>query len=410
MNRLLPLLLSFLWILSPNAIATDRFYRDIESKSPSARYVVTAQSPENQPGKERKAFQSSFTYTCTDTTSGKILWTRKQPMGEPEQVGNDPAYIFADPKEGSPSSIYLSDLGNTVIYTGWQELIIVDITGKVTGQLDVLKDGLTKEENENYVDDTTAGPIWQERSLWHFVSADAREFFVIRPWWGRNLYIDLSTGKFTKASNALKEATAHAEKTHVIRMLQGVLDGKVEKCDCCDGPHQAAFAAYLAGVLKIQEVIPALRKLEEDSSSGSSTLGGFDDLPEGSIHPHNYSTYDTRQTTQLALRRLGEKPGPFPCTSFKTEHKDYHKMKTYVREPIAGSRHVNAKKIKKGMSPKEVINLIDCPDYIPDRTWQYDIDDDEPYTLTVSWNDQLKVKEIEIIRPALWKKENSRDR
>ena len=413
MTHLLSLSLSFLALsilLSPRTEATDRFYSDKEAKSHSGRYAVKAISPENRAAKTNRAFQKNFIYTCKDTISGKTLWTRNQPMGKPQQFGDDPSSIYTPEKEGSPSSIYISDSGYTVIYTGWQELIVIDISGKETGKLDVLADGLTKEENEKYVISTTAGPMWAGRSHWYFVEANSQEFFVIRPWWGRHLIIELATGRIKPVTEALGKATAKAERFYVIGVLQGALEGSIEKCDCCGGAHKAAFAAYLAGVLKIKEVVPALRKLEADSSIGSSTTGGYDGVLEGRIHPFNYSTYTTRQAIHLALRRLGEKPGPFPCTFFKTEHDDYEQQKLYQRKPVGGARHKNVKKVLKGMSPEQVINLLDCPDYIPSRIWQYDIDVDESYTLTVSWGDDRTVDQIEVIRPALWHEGTSRDR
>ena len=123
-------------------------------------------------------------------------------------------------------------------------------------------------------------------------------------------------------------------------------------------------------------------------------MGGFGEVPEGRIDPFNYSTYTTRQNVHLALRRLGERPGAFPCTSFKTEHKEYKKQKPYVRKPVPGTRESNAEKVKKGMSPEQVIDLIDCPDYIPSRDWQYDIDAEKPYTLTISWTDERTVEDV----------------
>jgi hypothetical protein len=406
--RLLQLVF-IIFFLSIRTEATDLFFSNEEGKSASGRYLVTAKSPDNNADSDRKAFQASFVYTFTDTQSGKVLWTRKQPMRDSVPLGNDPTKTRSFPEEGSPVRIYVSDSGHTVIYTAYQELIFIDINGKEINKLDVLQDGMTKDERKKYVSNTTAGPMWAGRSHWYFVRSDSREFFMIRPWWGRHISIDLATGKITPTSPALRNAATAAEKAYVTSVLGKALDGTIKKCDCCGGPHEAAFAAYLAGALNMKEVIPALRKIEDDSTIGSSTMGGYDEIPEGRVNPFNYSTYTTRQSIHLALRRLGEKPGPFPCTQFKTEHKEYKKMKPYVREPVDGSRHTNATKIQKGMSPEQVINLVDCPDYIPGRTWQYDMDTDEPYTLAISWTDDLKVKEIKMTRPALWKEGTLRD-
>ncbi|MFM2242956.1 MAG: hypothetical protein RLZ97_1811 [Verrucomicrobiota bacterium] len=395
-------------LLTTRAEATDRFFGDEEGMSPSGRYVVTAKSPENQED-GYKAFQANFLYTFTDTRSGEVLWTRKQPMGEPIQIGDDPSVTETFPVEGSPVSIHVSDSGDTVICTADDELILISLTGKETGKIHLLRDGFTQDEREKYVSETTIGPMWAGRSHWYFVGADSREYFVIRPWWGRHVILDLETGKITPSFDALEKAIATAERAYVIKILQGALDGTIEKCDCCGGPHEAAFAAYLAGVLNIKEVLPALRKLEDDASIGSSTTGGFDEIPEGRVSPFNYSTYRTRQSIHLAIRRLGEKPGRFPCTRFKTEHEDYDQMKPYVRKPVPGSRHANAALIQKGMSPEEVINLVDCPDYIPQRIWQYDMDADDPYTLALTWSDDYRVEKIEVIRPALWEEGTLRD-
>ncbi len=403
-------LLALITLAYRRADATDRFFSDIEALSPSGRYQVTAKSPQNENRKERVAFQSSFVYVCTDTQTKKVLWTRRQPMGEPKSWDDDPKHMYTPPLEGSPCSIYVSDSGYTVIYTGWQELIVVDPQGKETGKVNVLKDCLTKDENDKYVSQTTAGPMWAERSHWYFASADAKGYFIIRPYWGRHLIIELTTGAITTPTENINKATQKAEKDYVLSVLKTVLDGTMKKCDCCGGSHEAVYAAYLAGALKIQEAVPALRKLESSTHCGSSTMGGFGDVPEGRIDPFNYSTYTTRQSVHLALRRLGEKPGAFPCTSFKTEHKQYEKQKPYVRKPAPGTRESNAGNVKKGMSPEQVIDLIDCPDYIPGREWQYDIDAQKPYTLTISWTDARTVEDVKVVRPALWQEGTVRDR
>lgn len=400
--------IALIFFLVPvQANATDRFFDDIESFSPSKRYLVTANSPDNQKEKGGDPFQSNFTYQCKDTKINQVLWTRKQPMGEPDKI-EDSEHVF--PEEGSPVSIHISDSGNTVLYTDWDELVFLDSKGNEKGKLHILRDCLTKEENEKYVDETTAGPMWAGMSHWYFVNSVAGEFFVIRPWWGRHLVFALDNGKAVTPTDKLNGILAKAEKEYVISVLNSVLDGTMKECDCCDGPHDAAFAAWLAGIQKIQDAVPALRMLENNSSIGSSTSGGFDEVSEGRIDPFDYSTYNTRQLVHLSLRRLGEKPGAFPCTSFKKEHEDYDKMEEYIRQAVPGTRELNANKLEEGLSPEQVIDLIDCPDYIDGRNWQYDIDDKLPYTLTISWTDERTVKSIYKVSPALWQEGTARDR
>ena len=155
--------------------ATDRYFPDISEHSPSKRYNVEATSPDNRADGRYRAFQSNFTFTCNDTSTGKVLWTRKQPTKT----------------EGSPTALFVSDTASTVIWTGWDQLICVDRLGGDRGTIDLLKDAFSEVEIKDYVQDTTAGPMWAAYSLWYFLEADNRTLFVIRPWWGRRVLIDV---------------------------------------------------------------------------------------------------------------------------------------------------------------------------------------------------------------------------
>ncbi|OYV00061.1 MAG: hypothetical protein CFE26_24565, partial [Verrucomicrobiales bacterium VVV1] len=99
------------------ALATDRFYSDISIESPSKHYRFEAKSPDNRNKSEQIPFQSSFAYTFTDLNTKKILWTGSQGKGMP------------------PVDAFVSDAGWTVIRTGWDELIAIDLTGKEHGKL-----------------------------------------------------------------------------------------------------------------------------------------------------------------------------------------------------------------------------------------------------------------------------------
>lgn len=402
-------LLALVFLVALQARGTERFFTDIEATSFSGRFAVFATSPDNRTKGRPKAFQRDFKYTCKNTNSGKTLWTRDQPMSEPEPWGDDPTDLFSDEEEGAPCRIYVSDSGCTVIYTSWEDLVLVDLKGKDIAKVNILNDCLTKEEHEEYVSQTTGGPIWGDRSHWYFVTSDSREYFVIRPWWGRQLIIDLSTGAVMAPTKGLDEAMGKAERDYVRTVLKALLEGTLEKCDCCSESYEADFAAYLAGVLKVPEVVPALRMLESCTCSAYSSLGGAIDVPEGRISPFNYSAYTTRQSVHLALRRLGEQPGSFPCTSFKTEHDVYDQRKPYVRKPVQGTRAANAAKIKNGMSPEQMIDLMDCPDYIRSNEWHYDIGIEAPYTLIVSWTGERTIDAFKVVRPALWQEGKVRD-
>ena len=185
------------------ARATDRFFRDITSLSPNGQYKVEARSPDNQ-RKGHRAFQANFTYTCTDTKAGKVLWTRRQPMGEPQEIsyGSSTPFTIQFPKEASPIDIFVNDAGWTVIRTGWDELIVVGRDGKDRGKIDILDDAFTEEEKKKHVHQTTAGPMWSGKSRWYFAKPDGKGTFVVRTAWGTYVVMDLQSGKLVKNTKA----------------------------------------------------------------------------------------------------------------------------------------------------------------------------------------------------------------
>ena len=124
--------------LPMTARATDRYYFDIHVQSPSGHYQVDATSPDNQ-GPNLKAFQANFTYKCVDTKSGKTIWTRKQPMREPQRFNfGDSSFEIAVPKEGSPRIIIVSNLGAAAILAANDNLITISPQGQKTGEIDLL--------------------------------------------------------------------------------------------------------------------------------------------------------------------------------------------------------------------------------------------------------------------------------
>src|SRR5262245_56952066 len=121
-----------------------RSFQDISESSPSKRYKVEAQSPDNRAGSDRRYWQSSFVFTCTDTRTGKILWTRKQRKEH----------------EGPPIELYVSDTGSTVIRTVLDRVICIDREGADRGTVNLLRDALIGTELRDYVHWTTGGDYW----------------------------------------------------------------------------------------------------------------------------------------------------------------------------------------------------------------------------------------------------------
>ena len=336
---------------------TDRFYEDLHVSSMSGRYRVDATSPDNAK-KGYHPFQDDFTYRCVDTKTGDIVWTRKQPESE-----------------GSPASINVSDSGVTIVYTAYHNIMVVSPAGNVTRKIDFLDDALTDDENQKFVHQTTAGPMWAGLSISYFFEHKSREYYSIRPWWGRRVIVDVKNGELQQSNDGLSDACLATEKEIAMKSLE-------TKPNNDDERFEQSLAIYLAGVLKIKSAIPYLRNAENSTAIGSSTSGGLswgEDF-ENEVDPHSYETFSIRQIAQLSLRRLGEKPEALPCNSFKIEEGGKSKR---FNPTLKRERHKNVSSVEVGMSAKQILTLIGPPDFVSCDEWSYDMDADQPFTLTI---------------------------
>jgi hypothetical protein len=392
--------------ISP-ARATDRSYRNITAFSPSGQYKVEAKSPDNE-AEGYHPFQSHFVYKCTDTKKKAVLWTRLQAMGKPTALGGDSSAMLVLPKEASPVDLFVNNAGCTVIRTGWDELVVVGRDGKDRGKLRILDGAFSRNEIKKYVHQTTAGTMWSGLSRWYFVRYEDTDLFVLRPWWGQYVAIDLASAKVVEIDAPLRKTLVEQDRRFVLSELaRGVKNRpKWEKEDCCDSLGETLTAAYLAGVLRVKEAIPLLRELEDSACSLSSTSMGWCDYkaPEGRMDPSSWETLTVRQTVHVALRRLGDVPGPYPCNRFDTAAEKYRDQRPYTPPPLAKPRAENVERLKVGMPLEEVLSLIASPDLIENQVWLYDIDAKLPYTLEVHWG-KTGVTAIRRVTPPLWQTE-----
>jgi hypothetical protein len=378
------------------ANATDVFYLNKDRVSPNGRFKIEAVSPKNRDPEHIKAFADEFVYTLTDTKSGAKLWSRKQ--------GED---------EGSCASLHIDDDGWVVITTGWNELLPVAPDGKVTGRIDILDEALTKDERRNFVADTTAGPMWAGYSEWYFNRHDQRRLFVIRPWWGRRIVIDLPKGALVEETPAMNAAFAAHETAKVLHDLeQAVIRRETwDKDESCEEVWPVLQASFLAGCLGVEAAVPYLEALQDSNYSGSSTSGGlgYGEDFSGRVNPHNYSTFTLRQVVRFALRRLGRVPKFLPCHEFEITADAKGKDRPYQPKAKAAPGAANLKMAHKGMSAEETLDLLGSPDWITYDGWEYDIDVDPPVTLRLKW-DARKVADVDILKPAAWNRKLVRER
>lgn len=392
------------------ASATDRYFDDISAESPSRQYRVEAKSPDNTDKTGQRAFQASFVYNCRDMTTKKVLWTRQQPMGEPLLIEDT---SIKRPLEASPVAIFVSDAGWTMIWNGAHELIAVDSSGRDRCRIAILTEGFTDEENSEYVHLTTAGPSWTGYSHWYFLDVGESRLFVVCPWWGRRIVVNLESGQVLEMTlDVLRKAEA-AERRYVIAELaKGVETRKNwDKDESSQAIWPILTAAYLAGRLPVSEAGDYLAQLQDSSYSGSSTGGGLGlgERFEGQVNPHSYHTFTLRQVAHLSLRRLGKTPRPLPAHQFDVHFKEYEKNHPYVPKLPFAPRANNTNKITPGMNAEKILDLIGSPDFVSYDTWEYDMDADPPFSLILKWNSRYVV-DVQKKSPPLWKEGFVRDK
>ncbi len=378
------------------SIATDRYFRDLSVVSPDGRHQLDARSPDNA-GEESRPFARHFVYTLRDTSTGRVIWKRRQPESE-----------------GSPLALFLHDDLWVVIRDAWDRLVALEpVTGRRVGGVKILEE--FPAEEQRYVHRTTAGPMWSGRARWSFLEHDGRLYFVVRAWWDRRVIMSLSDGiAVTDIPRDLLAAGDAADRQFVIDALSGPLEHLLPK-ESEEGHARTSntyTAVHIAGRMNIRKVIPALRELEKSNSVGSS--GGWFDIEnrykEGEVNPFNCTTAGMRRAVHLALRKLGEKPTPYPCTWFR--EKKTGGLGEYVEvAPLPEPRASRVDQVVTGMTPREVLASIGAPDYVNHGrlAWEYEIDATSPYTLLVIWDDEKKhVGRCERITPPLWQQGNTR--
>lgn len=356
-------------------------------------------------------------YTLVDTQSNQTIWKRQQPKDE-----------------GAPVDLFINDDMWVVIRTGWDEIIALKpVTADVALEFRILE--LFSEKDQEFVSQTTAGPIWSSNSRWSFMSHNGDLHFVIRSWWDRRVVVNLDKGKLIEKLDAeLINACDAADREFVLKELDGAMarlqakpvksatneaepgeeetetDAEEFEIDY-EAYSRVATAVHLAGRMGIKEAIPFLREIEKSNYVGSS--GGWFDIDgvykDGDINPFNQSEASLRRAVHLALRKLGAKPTELPCTWFR--HTRTGKLgETVEVPPLMKPRAECLDQVKAGMNPVDVLRAIGALDYVDfqHEAWEYDIDTDKPFTFRVFWRNKKDVDRTERIEPPVWKQGETR--
>ncbi|MEQ8315948.1 MAG: hypothetical protein RIE77_08740 [Phycisphaerales bacterium] len=388
-------LMAGLVLARPATAKTDRFYLDQHVASAGNVVRLDATSPDNA-GERPRPFARDFTYVLTRVSDGKRLWSHKQGVGEP-----------------SPIRAFVHDDGWVVVWNARHELMVLDKdTGAVKAR-DSILDQFPEAEAQQYVHQSTAGPIWSSGSSWTFVTVEDRTLFVITTGWGRRLVMDLAKGEYVRlggAAGAQLEESVLAAARETLRVAvedlealcgaRRVVEGKPVEPPVSAGEVSAALAMLLRA--EDRRVVLHLLELEKCTYVGSS--GGWWDIDgkyEGGINPFQQREFTLRRVAQLGLRRLGETPAAPSGVQISGGHA------IGVNLPAPRAERVDL--LRPGMKPREILETIGHPDQLRfgrRGTWEYDIDAEEPFTLVIHFDaDHLQVDRTERVPPKWMGKE-----
>ena len=415
-------------VMADAARATDRFYPNCSAVSPSGAYRVDAKSPENPEKGWGRPFASNFTYTLTDTRTGKAVWTRPQPMRR--EKGS--SHAWSD--EGSPMMLMVDDTGRVAAYVSGEVMVFMrGSDGRKAGQVSILESFPEKQRRE-HVGMSTAGPMWTANSLWSFVRAPTADgkgeetLFVIRPSWGYRLVMDperarlVDVGTLADATSVEQLAGAPADAARVMRAVLAAEQAKCMKAleaaagltweKLYDREDYWRFSElnaqiHMSGQVRLKDAVAPLRGIEKLLIEASTSKGKGEQRDDRGWVPGLF------REVRLALRRLGETPDVgygVPLRHLKSDglisyaDPSAPSVKAWV---AVADRVANAPKIRKDMSIVEMADLIGCPDAETYEDgcdcYDYDIDGAEPYTLRVCvWRGENTVRHVRKITPPVW--------
>lgn len=178
-----------LLVLAPHcALGTNRYYPDLNARSPNQRFEVTALSPDNQPGHYR-AFQRNFTITLRDSEQERLLWT-----------WNDREWLF-------PIEFHVTDDGYVILRTT-SDLLVFSPNGEWTVVGDMLRQ-IPEAEQSRFTSDSSVGTIWLGGSNIGTAKVDGAEYYYIRTCWGRILAVDIERAQWCSDVSIIEQIEAH---------------------------------------------------------------------------------------------------------------------------------------------------------------------------------------------------------
>lgn len=351
-------------ILTGRCSATDRSFGDIVAFSPNNAWKVIASSPDNATP-VRRPWQDNFVYSAVREGETKPHWTREQSS--------------QDPYEGSPVAVVVADNGWVAIHTGLDQLVFIDSQGCNRARVDDIKACIPKGELASHGVGSSGGLIWSPFSLWYFLPVQDEQLFVVRLWWGRQIFIRPDSGELVREDLDLQSLASRVERERAMSLLAIYSGDSLSEADA----SQVLLGAYLAGALQIKEVIPWLHQLEHSNYVGvEASRLGWDRTSD--LDPFSFRCYSARQISRLSLRRLGAAVNATPIYEFRLAGRESEYFSTDSQPDPNG---LDVSRVQVGMTAENVLEHIGSPDFVVGECWEYDLAGDSPMTFVIEWKD-----------------------
>lgn len=267
---------------------------------------------------------------------------------------------------------------------------------------------------------------WTDLGYPYRLDVAGRSHFCLRLPRGRRVIVDCEAGALVEDRGAVAKVAAGCEKAFAIETIakaRGVAEqlAKLNLREYSAPSHDVKgwnevkdldVALHLAGQMQIREVIPTLRELER--------IPGFDThvtcshgLPMGTNM--FVQTDPIRYKVQLTLRRLGARPAGLPARAISLQEIIVGDFQPYVPRQHQTPRAQRVDQVKLKMSLTDTLDTLGEPDCVSapfhlfaDLAWEYDIDDDKPYTLRILWL-KNRILYISRLEPPRWETRDVRD-
>lgn|GEM_PF-6408860 len=425
------ILLAGLFFLAAGTMsaAPPPIFKEVMALSPNRHYCVEVTAPPEKELKKRKRALNIFRMRIAliDARTHKTMWTRSE-MVNAEDLN-------------FPRRAFVSDTGIVVFKSPQDLLTFYSPRGKELGAVALLSwlpDRALKKYRRSYFTTEKRGMLtdqdmkryadvdgfWEGGALFYFLDTPTSHLFVIKTWWGKRIFLDVLDCEQIATDDELDKAADEAEKNFITHVMEeGIRREEAGKQPDAREDFIAGLMAciFWSGKNGDGNAVPLLRKLERsDWHSGTgllldSAVNNRKSLRRAKkLNPFSYSTYKIKQVAQVALRELGEQPQP-PGAIALIEFLGLDQTpesREYPLKPLDRPRESQVDQLRKLMTPEQVLNLMGYPDFAAPgtRTWEYDIDGDDPYTLTIRWNAQNRVYSLKIARPPFWQDNEDRDK